>query len=120
MQERVTHLLTKNYVLWIQVVQHVTENQTLHEKLVQSQKEKAGVQAWAGPQPLKQDPWVLPPELSDGNSQKFRGFLRQCHLLFLLCPRMDPTDQTSMGFASWRSAGLGLHPLEQDSLVFVD
>lgn len=43
------------------------------------------------------EPKVSLPENFSGDPEKFRGFLNQCCLLFMLCPHTFPTDQTKVG-----------------------
>uniref|UniRef100_A0A674IG18 DUF4939 domain-containing protein n=1 Tax=Terrapene triunguis TaxID=2587831 RepID=A0A674IG18_9SAUR len=74
-----------------------TENQTLHKQLAQSREENTMLQAQVGPLPSEQNPAVPLHEHFDGNCLKFKGFLDQCHLLFLLCPQMHPTDEARVG-----------------------
>uniref|UniRef100_A0A8C3FAP5 DUF4939 domain-containing protein n=1 Tax=Chrysemys picta bellii TaxID=8478 RepID=A0A8C3FAP5_CHRPI len=111
-------------LILILILQLLAENQALHKQLAQSREENTMLQAQVGPLPSKQDLAVPLHEHFDGNCQKFKGFLDQCHLLFLLCPQMHPTDEARVGLVISLLARKVLDwvspLLEQDSPVLTD
>uniref|UniRef100_A0A674HY06 Uncharacterized protein n=1 Tax=Terrapene triunguis TaxID=2587831 RepID=A0A674HY06_9SAUR len=93
-------LVLLSHVLWSQVAQLLAENQTLCKQQAWSQEEKSILQSQVGAQPSKQGP------------AKFREFLNQCSLLFLVGLAIS----LLAGEVLDRASSL----LEKDTLVLTD